>query len=81
MAMTNLEKYDKAFMVNLKVEEEELPGLKYQGIASWDSVGHMDLISDLEEAFGIMMETVDVMDFNTYEHGKEVLAKYDVKIE
>ena len=81
MAMTNLEKYDKAFMVNLKVKKEQLPGLKYQGIANWDSVGHMDLISDLEEAFGIMMETVDVMDFNTYEHGKEVLAKYDVEIE
>ena len=64
--MTNLEKYDKAFLSNLKVTKDQLPGLKYRGIEAWDSVAHMDLIADLEDAFDIMMEMKDILDFNSY---------------
>ena len=39
--MTNLEKYNNAFMKTLEVSEEQLAGLKYQSIEAWDSVGHM----------------------------------------
>ena len=49
--MTNLEKYDKAFISNLKVTKDQLPGLKYRGLEAWDSVAHMDLIlPTLEQA-------------------------------
>ena len=78
--MTNLEKYDQLFMRNLKVKREELDQLKYKGIRAWDSLGHMDLIADLEEAFDIHMGTMDVMDFSSYEKGKEILKKYGVDI-
>lgn len=44
------------------------------------SLGHMDLIADLEEAFDIHMGTMDVMDFSSYEKGKEILKKYGVDI-
>ena len=49
MAMTNLEKYDYAFMTNFRASKEELPSLKYEGLGKWDSVSHMDLIADLAE--------------------------------
>lgn len=62
------------------VKQEELAGLTYRGIRSWDSLGHMDLIADLEEAFDIHLNTADVMDFSSYEKGKEVLKKYGVSI-
>ncbi len=75
---TNLEKYDYAFMSNFRVSKEELPELKYMALGKWDSVGHMDLIADIEAAFGIEMETKDVLDLSSYEKGKEVLAKYGV---
>lgn len=78
--MTNLEKYDRLFLTSFKVKPEELPGLKYQGIPLWDSLGHMDLMSDLEETFGISLGTVDVLDFSSYEKGKEILAKYGVEL-
>lgn len=78
--MTNLEKYNEAFITSLEVEESQLEGLEYQGIAAWDSVGHMGLISALEEAFDIMMETDDVIDMNSYEKGKEILRKYEITI-
>ena len=77
--MTNLEKYEQLFMRNLKVKRE-LDQLKYRGIRAWDSLGHMDLIADLEETFDIHMGTMDVMDFSSYGKGKEILKKYGVDI-
>ena len=76
--MTNLEKYNEAFITSLGVEESQLEGLEYQGIVGWDSVGHMGLISALEDAFDIMMETDDVIDLSSYAKGKEILCKYGV---
>ncbi len=79
--MTNLEKYTKVFVDTFEVDEEIAKGLKYQDIEAWDSVGHMGLISALEDAFDIMMDTDDIIDFNSFEKGKEILAKeaYGVK--
>jgi len=78
--MTNLEKYNQAFMDSFEVTADKLEGLKYQDVPNWDSVGHMNLISTLEEAFDIMMDTDDIIDFSTYEKGKEIIGKYDVEI-
>ena len=58
-----------------EIKEEDLEGLTYQSISAWDSVGHMSLISSLENAFDIMFDTMDVIDFNSYEKGKEILSK------
>ncbi len=79
--MTNLEKYNKAFIDSLDVEEGQLADLKYQDVAAWDSVGHMGLISELEDAFDIQFETDDIVDFNSYEKGKELIKKYDIVID
>ncbi|HIZ07301.1 MAG TPA: acyl carrier protein [Candidatus Eubacterium avistercoris] len=79
--MTNLEKYNKAFIRNLGVKKEDLPGLKYRGIPQWDSIGHMDLMADLEGEFEIRMDTPDVLAFTSYEKGKEILAAYGVELE
>lgn len=78
--MTNLEKYNQAFIENFNITVDQLPGLKYQGTELWDSVGHMTLVAALEDAFEIMMETDDIIDFSSYEKGKEILStKYNVK--
>jgi acyl carrier protein len=76
--MTNTEKYNQTFIVSLGVKEQELLKLTYQGVAAWDSIGHMGLIAALEEAFDIMMETDDIIDFNTYIKGREILKKYGI---
>ena len=78
--MTNLEKYNKAFCESFEITEDKLEGLKYQQIELWDSVGHMTLVANLEDAFDIMMETDDIIDLSSYEKGKEILAKnYNVE--
>ena len=78
--MSNLEKYNEIFCENLQVTAEQLPELKYQGVELWDSVGHMTLMASLEDAFDIMLDTDDIIDFSSYEKGKEILKKYDVEI-
>lgn len=78
--MTNLEKYNKAFTDSFEIDKGDLLGLKYQGTKLWDSVGHMTLIATLEESFDIMFETDDIIDFSSYEKGKEILSKnYNVQ--
>ena len=79
--MNNIEKYNNAFMETFEISEEQLQGLEYQSIALWDSVGHMSLIAALEDAFDIMMDTDDIIDFNSYEKGKEILAKPDYGVQ
>ena len=78
--MSNLEKYDQAFTDTFAVKKEDLPGLSYQGIEAWDSVGHMRLVSALEEVFDIMLDTDDIIDLSSYEKGKEYMEKYGVEL-
>lgn len=76
--MTNMEKYQKVFMETFGIKADKLAGLQYQDISEWDSVGHMTLISTLEDEFGIMMDTDDIIDFSSYEKGIEILKKYSI---
>ena len=72
--MNNLEIYDNVFIENFEIPKEDLKRLEYQSIQSWDSVGHMELIAALEEAFDIMMDADDIIELNSYEKGKEILT-------
>ena len=76
--MTNQDKYENAFIECFDIAKEKLEGMKYQD-EGWDSVGHMSLMAMLEEAFDIMLDTDDIIDFSSFEKGKEILKKYDVE--
>jgi len=79
--MDNKEKYDEAFTNCFSIDKSKLgENLVYQSVPQWDSVGHMSLIADLEDAFDIMMETDDIIDFSSYKEGVNILSKYDVII-
>lgn len=80
ISMTNNEKYDDIFVRRFNPVEIPLERLTYQSVQLWDSVGHMGLIAELEETFDIMMDTDDIIDFSSYEKGKEILRKYDVNL-
>ena len=75
-----IEKYNDAFLESFPVGESQLTELKYQSIREWDSVGHMGLMAALEEAFEIEMEIDDIIDFSSYEVGKNILKKYGVDV-
>jgi len=79
--MTNKEKYDQVFIDSFSITADQLnENLVYQSVQQWDSIGHMGMVAALEEAFDIMMETDDIIDFGSYAKGIEILAKYNVVI-
>ncbi len=84
--MSNLinvkEKYDQVFKESFSIGDAELnDALEYSKTAAWDSIGHMAMIAALESAFGITMETDDVVNFSSYKMGFVIMAKYGVVIQ
>ena len=80
--MDDKQKYDEAFYESFGIEKNSsIEKLEYNSIPSWDSVGHMGLISALEEKFDIMMEMDDIIDFSSYKKGFELIAKYGVEFQ
>tara|TARA_S200000501_G_C20584501_1_gene638751 strand:+ start:377 stop:619 length:243 start_codon:yes stop_codon:yes gene_type:complete len=78
--MSNLDIYKSVFVESLQVPSENLnEDLEYNSIPEWDSIGHMSLISNLEEKFNITFETDDIIDFSSFKKGKEILTnKYKI---
>ena len=77
--MSNVDKYRNVFLKTLSIDASKLNDkLKYNDIPEWDSIGHMTLISGLEDEFKISIETDDIVDFSSFEKGKEILKKYKV---
>ena len=81
--MNNKEKYKKLFVDALSLKDESVNNnLEYNAVPEWDSIGHMSLISAIEEAFSISMETDDIIDFSSYKKGIEILkTKHNLKFD
>ena len=79
--MQNKSKYKEVFIKSLSIKENDFSEeLKYNEIPEWDSIGHMTLMSGLEEGFNISIETDDIVDFSSYKKGVEILKKYEITI-
>ena len=53
--------------------------LSYNSIPEWDSVAHMALIAVLEDRFGIMLDTNDIIDMSSVKVAKDILSKHGVQ--
>lgn len=79
--MTNLEKYNQIFMDVLGVKESALnENFTFKAVPQWDSVAHLSLISELEDAFDIMFDSKDILHYESYENGKIILGRYGIHI-
>ena len=77
--MDNKQKYKDIFIKSLSIDDSKFnEEIKYNEIPEWDSIGHMTLMSGLEEGFSITMETDDIVDFGSFKKGVEILEKYKV---
>lgn len=76
--MSNLEIYTDIFSKTLKIDPSEVKTVTYRSIQGWDSIGHMVLISAIEDAFSLMFETTDIIEFTSFENGLGILKKYNV---
>ena len=78
--MSNRKKYQDIFIESLSIDDKKFnEGIKYNEIQEWDSIGHMTLMSGLEEGFKITLDTDDVVDFSSFKKGFEILVKYGIK--
>lgn len=79
--MSDLEKYNEVFVATFSVEVEKLNAtFSAETVDNWDSVLQLSLVTAVEDAFDVMFEPEDIMDFKSYAIGKEILAKYGVEI-
>ena len=77
--MSAKKKYQDIFIKSLSIDSNKFnENIKYNEVSEWDSIGHMTLMSGLEEGFGITMETDDIVEFSSYKKGIEILKKYKV---
>lgn len=60
--------------------EQVSDSLSYQGIPQWDSVAHMGLIAQLEDHYGVLLDTDDIIDMSSVAKAREILAKYGVAL-
>ena len=78
--MTNEEKLIKAFAKALGVKEDIIVDeLEYNSIPEWDSVAHMVLVAQIEEAFDVMLDTDDIINMSSPKKAKEILQKHGIK--
>ena len=54
--------------------------LRYASIPEWDSIAHMSVIAALEDAYGIMIDMDDVIDMNSVDKAREIIAKYSASV-
>lgn len=79
--MTNIEKYNQAFIEVFGVEESAFgSNFNKDSVDGWDSVHQLNIIALLEESFDIMLDPEDIMELTSYEKGKELMAKYEVEL-
>ena len=75
------EKVGHAFLDALDLPAEaDVEALEIGVDPHWDSVGHMALVAELEDRFGIMLETDDMIDMSSYAKALEILRRYGVDV-
>ena len=77
--MKNKNNYIEIFIKSFSMDKKKFnEKIKYNDIPEWDSIGHMTLMSDLEEGFNISIDTDDIIDFSSFKKGIQILKKYKV---
>lgn len=77
--MKNKKKYIEIFTKSLSIDNKKFhEKIKYNDVPEWDSIGHMTLMSELEEGFDISIDTDDIIDFSSFKKGIQILKKYKV---
>ncbi|MBU3114593.1 acyl carrier protein [Clostridium lacusfryxellense] len=80
--MSNLDKLNKVLrdVLDLRKIEDITDDLGPDEIESWDSLGHVELVTNLEEVFEIALSVVDISRMYTVGGIKKILGKYGVQI-
>lgn len=78
--MTNVERLKNAFVEGLEIPVEEVESATMESIDKWDSIGQMSLVAMIEDEFGIELDPDEVMQFNSFAAGVEILKNHGIEI-
>ncbi|NNU76524.1 acyl carrier protein [Clostridium estertheticum] len=80
--MSNLEKLNKVLCdtFDIKKIEDINDEMGPDEIEGWDSLGHVELVTNLEEVFDIALNVVDISRMYTIGDIKKIVGKYGVEI-
>ena len=79
--MTNKDKYNNIFIEVFGVDSFELnENFGKNTVSSWDSVHQLNLVNLAEDAFDIMLDPEQIMEFTSYPKGIEILKSQGIEI-
>ena len=78
--MSNIEKFKEAFVEGLEIPMEAVETATMESVETWDSIGQMSLVAIIEDAFGIEFEPDEVMQFTSFEAGKNILKNHNIEL-
>ena len=72
--------YDSVFVETFLIEQTDVEIASTTTVSAWDSIGKLNLVAALEDAFDIELETEDIIAFNSYADGMNILKKYGIEL-
>jgi acyl carrier protein len=76
---TNDQRLVDCFVKALGINRESVTeSLAYDGIPEWDSIGHMTLMTEIETAFDVMLDTEDIINIGSVAQARRILTKHGV---
>lgn len=72
--MTNIEKYNEAFVKVFNVPASVFETLEYKQTPEWNSMAQIALVAQLEEVFDLDFDMDDIYDLKSYQTGKRLLT-------
>ncbi len=76
----NHEKLTNAFVEVMKIDAARVvDSLAYGEAPEWDSLAHMALVAELENAFGLMLDTEDIIAMSSVAEVRRILAKQGIE--
>lgn len=80
--MTNNDKLTDAFHAALGGQEgSSFEHAEYGVTTGWDSMAHMQLISEIESAFDLMLNTDEVISLSSFARAKEILKAHGIDVQ
>ena len=77
--MSNNEKLVNVFVSSLGIPAAEAESAAFKDTKGWDSVGHVNLMNAIEEAFDVSLDADDILDFKSFNIGRDILKKCGVE--
>lgn len=75
----NASKLEQVFRDVLSFDDDvPLESVQYGKTPGWDSLAHMQLIAELEDAFDVALEGDELVALSDYQSAKDILGRHGV---